>query len=244
MYVCRMISPIIIAIDGYSSTGKSTFAKVVARELGYIYIDTGALYRAITLLAERFSLISPDNKIDEKGLRTLLYSESRPQITFRTIGPNNLCHTFIAEEDVENEIRSLKISDRVSYIAAIPVVREFVDQILRKLGKSKGVVMDGRDIGTAVFPDAELKIFMTASDEVRAKRRLNEMLSKGEDITYDEVLKNLKARDYIDAHREHHPLTMAEDAILLDNSEMTVADQLVWIKNILDKRDNEGIGRS
>ena len=106
-----MISPIIIAIDGYSSTGKSTFAKVVARELGYIYIDTGALYRAITLLAERFSLISPDNKIDEKGLRTLLYSESRPQITFRTIGPNNLCHTFIAEEDVENEIRSLKISD-------------------------------------------------------------------------------------------------------------------------------------
>ena len=234
-----MISPIIIAIDGYSSTGKSTFAKEVARELGYIYIDTGALYRAITLLAERFSLISDDNSIDEEGLKKLLYDSSRPQITFRTIGESNVCHTFIAEEDVEKEIRSLRVSDRVSYIAAMPGVRGFVDTILRDLGKKKGVVMDGRDIGTAVFPDAELKIFMTASDEVRAQRRLSEMLSKGENATMEEVLRNLKARDYIDANREVHPLTKADDAILLDNSNMTVEDQLVWIKEIIKKRTNE-----
>ena len=232
-----MISPIIIAIDGYSSTGKSTFATDVARELGYIYIDTGALYRAITLLAERYSLIDPNNVIDEAGLKELLYSDSRPQITFRTVGEKNDCHTFIAEEDVEDEIRSLKVSDRVCYIAAIPIVREFVDQILRKLGKSKGVVMDGRDIGTAVFPDAELKIFMTASDQVRARRRLDQMISKGEQATMEDVLRNLRERDYIDTHREVHPLTKADDAILLDNSDMTVEDQLVWIKEILKQRE-------
>ena len=232
-----MISPIIIAIDGYSSTGKSTFAKDVARELGYIYIDTGALYRAITLLAERHSLIDPKNVIDESGLKELLYSDTRPQITFRNVGYNNDCHTFIADEDVESEIRSLRISDRVSYIAAIPIVREFVDQILRKLGKSKGVVMDGRDIGTAVFPEAELKIFMTASDKVRAERRLAQMLSKGEEATMEDVLRNLRERDYIDANREIHPLTKADDAILLDNSDMTLKDQLVWIKEILKQRE-------
>lgn len=232
-----MISPIIIAIDGYSSTGKSTFAKDVARELGYIYIDTGALYRAITLLAERYSLIDPKNVIDELGLKELLYSDTRPQITFRNVGDNNDCHTFIADEDVESEIRSLRISDRVSYIAAIPIVREFVDQILRKLGKSKGVVMDGRDIGTAVFPEAELKIFMTASDKVRAERRLAQMLSKGEEATMEDVLRNLRERDYIDANREIHPLTKADDAILLDNSDMTLKDQLVWIKEILKQRE-------
>ncbi|MBQ5748286.1 MAG: (d)CMP kinase, partial [Bacteroidales bacterium] len=134
-------------------------------------------------------------------------------------------------------IRSLRISDRVSYIAAIPIVREFVDQILRKLGKSKGVVMDGRDIGTAVFPEAELKIFMTASDKVRAERRLAQMLSKGEEATMEDVLRNLRERDYIDANREIHPLTKADDAILLDNSDMTLKDQLVWIKEILKQRE-------
>ena len=202
-----------IAIDGPSGAGKSTIAKTVAKELGYIYIDTGALYRAITLLAERYSLIDPKNVINESGLKELLYSDTRPQITFRNVWDNNDCHTFIADEDVESEIRSLRISDRVSYIAAIPIVREFVDQILRKLGKSKGVVMDGRDIGTAVFPEAELKIFMTASDKVRAERRLAQMLSKGEEATMEDVLRNLRERDYIDANREVHPLTKAERII-------------------------------
>ena len=166
-----MSSPVIIAVDGYSSTGKSTFAKAIAKELGYIYIDTGAMYRAVTLLALRKGCVSKNNTIDEAALRTVLSGVPRPvEITFRTSGPGGASETWLDGENVERDIRTIGISRVVSHIAAVPMVREFVDRSLHEIGSGKGVVMDGRDIGTAVFPDAEIKIFMTARPEVRARR--------------------------------------------------------------------------
>src|SRR5574344_1767752 len=176
---------IIIAIDGHSSTGKSTYAKMIASKIGYIYIDTGALYRAVTLYAIENELISKNNTIDEEKLQKSLENLS---VNFKTTGRNGKSETYLNEKNVEKEIRTLKVSNKVSYIAAIPFVREFVDRRLREIGKNKGVVMDGRDIGTAVFPQAELKIFMTADPKIRAERRLNEMVEKGENPQYDEVL--------------------------------------------------------
>ena len=231
-----MTSPIIIAIDGHSSTGKSTFAKAIAKELGYIYIDTGAMYRAVALLAVRHGFVSKNNTIDADSLGKTLSLTPQPDISFRTSGDGGASETWLNGENVEQQIRTIEISKVVSYIAALPVVREYVDRRLREIGSRRGVVMDGRDIGTAVFPDAELKIFMTASPEVRARRRYEEMRSKGQDTPYEEVLNNIRERDYIDEHRQTAPLTKADDAVLLDNSDMTVGEQVLWFKDLLKRR--------
>lgn len=232
-----MISPIIIAIDGYSSTGKSTFAKAIAKELGYIYIDTGAMYRAVTLLALRRGYVSKNNTINSAALRAAL-AESGPDtdISFHVSGQDGTSETWLGGENVERQIRTIEISRVVSHIAAIPFVREYVDRRLREIGAAKGVVMDGRDIGTAVFPDAELKIFMTARPEVRAGRRYEEMLSRGHDVSYEEILNNLSERDNIDENRAVAPLRKAPDAVLLDNSDMTVDDQVEWFRDQMRRR--------
>lgn len=220
------IKPIVIAIDGYSSTGKSSFAKIVANELGYIYIDTGALYRSVTLVALENKLIDSNNKINTESLKLILPKTS---INFQINPESGKSETFVNGINVEKKIRTLEISNSVSYIAAIDFVRDYVDSILIKLGENKKVVMDGRDIGTAVFPNAELKIFMTADLQVRTKRRMKEMEERNEKVEYQEVLDNLVKRDDIDQHRKMNPLTKAKDAIVLDNSNMTIEEEVNWI---------------
>lgn len=221
------IPDIIIAIDGYSSTGKSSFAKIIAKEFSFLYLDSGALYRGVTLFAIENNFIQDDCTIDvpelEKALEVL-------DLHFGEGG------TYIGDRCIEKEIRSLAVADKVSPIATVPQVRAFVDRKLREFGRKKRIVMDGRDIGTTVFPEAELKIFMTASADIRAERRAAEMRAKGEEASLEEVKKNLLERDYIDSHRETSPLTQAKDAIVLDNSYMTMADQMVWLKGIMAER--------
>ena len=221
------IPDIIIAIDGYSSTGKSSFAKIIANEFSFLYLDSGALYRGVTLFAIENNFIQNDCTIDvpelEKALEGL-------DLHFGEGG------TCIGDRCIEKEIRSLAVADKVSPIATVPQVRAFVDRKLREFGRKKRIVMDGRDIGTTVFPEAELKIFMTASADIRAERRAAEMRAKGEEVSLEEVRKNLLERDYIDSHRESSPLTQAKDAIVLDNSYMTMADQMVWLKGIMAER--------
>ena len=201
---------ITIAIDGHSSCGKSTMAKDLAKEVGYIYVDTGAMYRTVTLYCMRNNLIK-DGKIDEVGLRKVI---NDIDIDLRNLDP---------------QIRSIEVSNNVSMVATIPFVREAMVEKQREMGKNKGVVMDGRDIGTTVFPDAELKVFVTASAEVRAQRRYDELKEKGMPADYEEILKNVQERDYIDSHREVSPLRQAPDAILLDNSNMTIPEQKDWL---------------
>jgi CMP/dCMP kinase len=214
---------IIIAIDGYSSTGKSTLAKLIAEHFGFLYLDSGALYRGVTLHALENGLIGKDGAINESGLEKTL---PQLELDFRSKG------AFIGDRCIEKEIRTLEISGHVSPISAIPFVREYVDERLHAFGRRKRVVMDGRDIGTTVFPDAEVKIFMTASDEVRARRRFDEMKAKGQDPSMEDVMKNLQERDYIDSHRETSPLSRAEDAFVLDNSDMTLHEELVWFQGL------------
>lgn len=221
------IPDIIIAIDGYSSTGKSSFAKIVANEFSFLYLDSGALYRGVTLFAIENGFISDDCVIDVAGL-----DKAMEDLDLH-FGPQG---TYIGERCIENEIRSLAVANKVSPIATVAEVRSFVDRKLREFGKKKRIVMDGRDIGTTVFPEAEIKIFMTADPMVRAERRAAEMRAKGEDVNIEDVLKNLQKRDYIDSHREVSPLSKAEDAIVLDNSHMTIDDQLVWLKGIISER--------
>ena len=218
---------IIIAIDGYSSTGKSSFAKIIANEFSFLYLDSGALYRAVTLFAMENGFIDAACTIDVPGLEKAL---DNLDVHFGE------CGTYIGDRCIEKEIRSLAIADKVSPIATVPQVRDFVDQKLREFGKKKRVVMDGRDIGTTVFPDAELKIFMTASEDIRAERRAAEMRAKGDNVNIEDVKKNLLERDYIDSHRETSPLSKADDAIVLDNSYMTMEDQMVWLRNIMTER--------
>lgn len=225
-------SKIIIAIDGHSSTGKSTFARQVAARLGYVYVDTGALYRAVTYFAYTNGFVDNKGKINEEGLQGTLDANT---ISFK-LGPDNCSETCLNGFSIEKQIRTLNISNKVSKISAIPFVREYVDRILVKYGKEKGVVMDGRDIGTSVFPNAELKIFMTAALEVRAQRRFKEMQAAGAKESFDDVLKNLRERDHIDQTREASPLRKADDAILLDNSNMTIPEQFVWLDRILLER--------
>ena len=201
---------ITIAIDGHSSCGKSTMAKDLAKEVGYIYVDTGAMYRTVTLYCMQNNLVK-DGKIDEEGLRKVIRDI---EIDLRNLDP---------------QIRSIEVSNNVSLIAAIPFVREEMVERQRLMGKDKGVVMDGRDIGTTVFPDAELKVFVTASAGVRAKRRYDELQAKGMPADYEDILKNVQERDYIDSHREVSPLRQAPDAILLDNSHMTIPEQKEWL---------------
>lgn len=218
---------IIIAIDGYSSTGKSTLAKLIAEHFSFLYLDSGALYRGVTLHALENDLISEDGAIDEAALKAAL---PKLDLDFRAGG------THIGDRCIEKEIRTLEVSGHVSPVSAIPFVREYVDERLHAFGRRKRVVMDGRDIGTTVFPDAEVKIFMTASDEVRAKRRYDEMKAKGQDPTMEEVMKNLRERDYIDSHREVSPLSRAADAFVLDNSDMNLHEELVWFQGLAQGR--------
>ena len=221
------IPDIIIAIDGYSSTGKSSFAKIVANEFSFLYLDSGALYRCVTLFAIENGFIDEECKIDVPGLAAAL---ENLDIHFGEGG------AYIGERCIEQEIRSLAVANKVSPIATVAEVRDFVDRKLREFGKNKRIVMDGRDIGTTVFPDAELKIFMTADPMIRAQRRAAEMEAKGNKTDLQEVLKNLQERDYIDSHREVSPLTQAADAIVLDTSHMTMIDQLEWLKGIISER--------
>ncbi len=221
------IPDIIIAIDGYSSTGKSTLAKLIAEQYSFLYLDSGAMYRGVTLYAMENGLIAEDGSIDEEGLKAAL---DDLDLDFKaTEGGSG---TFIGDRCVEKEIRTLEVSSHVSPVSAIPFVRNFVDERLHAFGRRKRVVMDGRDIGTTVFPDAEVKIFMTATAEVRAQRRFDEMVSKGQEPVMEEVMKNLLERDYIDSHREVSPLSRAEDAYVLDNSDMTLHEETVWFQGL------------
>lgn len=217
---------ITIAIDGYSSCGKSTMAKDLAREVGYIYVDTGAMYRSVTLYAMRNGLFNADGSINTCELEQKM---GEINISFRLNSETGRPDTYLNGELVEKDIRTMEVSARVSPIAALPFVRKALVARQQAMGKEKGIIMDGRDIGTVVFPDAELKIFVTASAEVRAQRRYDELKAKGMPADFDDILKNVKERDYIDSHREVSPLRKADDAIELDNSNMTIAEQKAWL---------------
>ena len=227
---------ITIAIDGHSSCGKSTMAKDLAQRVGYIYVDTGAMYRSVTLYALRHNMFSADGSINTEMLK-----EQLPQIviTFQLNAETGRPDTYLNGVCVEQLIRSLEVSSHVSPIAALPFVREAMVAQQQQMGQGGGIVMDGRDIGTVVFPDAELKVFVTASAEVRAQRRYDELQQKGMPADYDDILKNVQERDYIDSHREVGPLRQAPDALLLDNSHMTIAEQNEWLMQRFLERTKE-----
>jgi cytidylate kinase len=217
---------ITIAIDGHSSCGKSTMAKDLAREVGYIYVDTGAMYRCVTLYALRHGLFAEDGAIKVAELEAQMPQIS---ISFELNAETGRPDAYLNGECVEREIRSLEVSNHVSPVAALPFVRTAMVAQQQQMGEGGGVVMDGRDIGTVVFPHAELKVFVTASAEVRAQRRYDELKQKGMEADYADILKNVEERDYIDSHREVSPLRQADDALLLDNSTMTIAEQKEWL---------------
>ena len=223
---------ITIAIDGHSSCGKSTMAKELARKVGYIYVDTGAMYRTVTLYALRNNLFDSEGEVLTDELQKQMNNIKVSFCINKETGRPDAC---LNDECVENIIRSIEVSNHVSKIAAIPFVREAMVDQQRRMGAEKGIVMDGRDIGTTVFPDAELKIFVTASAKVRAQRRYDELQQKGMPADFDEILKNVEERDYIDSHREVSPLRQAEDAILLDNSDMTIPQQNEWLMQQVEK---------
>ncbi|MCQ2187060.1 MAG: (d)CMP kinase [Bacteroidales bacterium] len=218
------VPDIIIAVDGYSSTGKSTFAKLVAKTFDFLYLDSGAMYRGVTLFAQEQGYINDANEISpalEAALEGLdLHFENGTQL-------------FMGERCVEPFIRSMAVSNQVSPVAAVPWVRAWVDDRLHRFSEKGRVVMDGRDIGTTVFPNAELKVFMVASDQVRAQRRFDELAAKGDNPVFEDVLKNLLERDYIDSHRETSPLVQAPDAFVMDNSEMTMTEEIAWIQGVI-----------
>lgn len=222
---------IIIAIDGYSSSGKSTMARALASAIGYRYIDSGAMYRAVTLWAMRNGLVAPGKTPDTEAIIAAL-----PQIhiDFKVDGPRQL--TMLNGEVVEDEIRSLDVSNCVSHIAAIPQVRRALVAMQKTMGESKGIVMDGRDIGTVVYPDAEMKVFCDASAEQRARRRYRELTEKGASVSYEEVLENVRSRDHIDETRSEGPLRCASDAVRLDNSDMTIDEQNRWLLDLYRQR--------
>lgn len=225
---------ITIAIDGYSSCGKSTMAKDLAREVGYIYIDSGAMYRAVTLYCLDNGLFTPD------GIDTAQLEAAMPniRISFQLNPETQRPMTYLNGVNVEDRIRTMEVSTRVSPVAALPFVREALVKLQQEMGQAKGIVMDGRDIGTVVFPDAELKIFVVASAEIRAQRRYDELKAKGQEASYEEILANVKERDYIDQNREVSPLRQAEDAILLDNSNLTIEEQKQWLAAEFEKAVN------
>ena len=225
------MSKIIIAIDGHSSCGKSTMAKALAQQVGYIYVDSGAMYRAVTLFALRHQLFNADGSVKAEDLQSRM---SEVKVHFKLDPATNLPVTYLNEERVEDEIRTLEVSQHVSPIAALPFVREAMTAAQQAMGEEKGIVMDGRDIGTAVFSHAELKIFVTASAEVRAQRRFDELQAKGLPASYEDILKNVQERDYIDSHREVSPLRQAEDALVLDNSHLTREQQNQWLLQQFD----------
>lgn len=217
---------IIVAIDGHSSCGKSTMAKDLAREVGYIYVDTGAMYRAVTLFALRQDLFNADGSVKADRLEALM---PQVKVSFTLDSETRLPLVCLNDECVEREIRGLEVSSHVSPVAALPFVRAAMTAQQQRMGLEKGIVMDGRDIGTVVFPDAELKIFVTATAEVRARRRYDELTAKGQTVSFEDILKNVQERDYIDSHRAVAPLRRADDALLLDNSAMTIAEQKTWL---------------
>ena len=227
---------ITIAIDGFSSCGKSTMAKDLAKQLGYIYVDTGAMYRAVTLFAMQHGLFNADGSVKTQDLQQQM---SHINITFKFNKLTGRPDTYLNNELVESNIRTLEVSNHVSQIAAIPFVREAMVAQQQRLGKDKAVVMDGRDIGTTVFPEAELKVFVTASAEVRTQRRYDELKEKGMPADFNDILKNVEERDYIDSHREVSPLRKAPDAIELDNSHMTIAEQSDWLMKLVKERIGE-----
>lgn len=227
-----MTKKITIAIDGYSSTGKSTVAKELAKSLGYIYVDSGAMYRAVTLYAMQHNFISPDF-FDLEGLTAQLDAIN---LSFRINDSTGNADMYLNDMNVEKEIRTLEVSNLVSKVAAASVVRKKLVCIQKEIGKNKGVVMDGRDIGTVVFTDAELKIFMNASADTRAKRRYKELIDKGESVTYDEIYKNVVERDQLDSTRKDSPLVKADDAIEIDNSNLTRAEQFDIILKLVNEK--------
>ena len=218
------MNKIIIAIDGHSSCGKSTMAKQLAQQLNYIYVDTGAMYRCVTLYAINNGMFS-GKSLDSDALEQRI---GEVTISFTRDEAGQLC-AMLNGKNVEKEIRGMSVSERVSMVAKQPFVRKMLVEQQQRMGQDKGIVMDGRDIGTTVFPDAELKIFVTASAEVRAERRYKELLDKGENANYEDILANVKERDYMDSHRAVSPLRMADDAVLLDNSYMTIEEQNQWL---------------
>ena len=225
---------LIIAIDGYSSCGKSTFARLIAKELNYIFIDSGAMYRAVTLFCMRRKYIN------NTGLNTpaILSELNNIHIDFVFNPDINEYETFLNSENVEKEIRNMEVTAHVSRISQIPEVRARMVELQRQIGVSKGIVMDGRDIGTVVFPDADIKIFMTASVDIRAKRRLDELKERGIVIDFEEIKRTIIARDIADENRDISPLRRANDAVLLDNSRMTVDEQMIWINKIVEEKRN------
>lgn len=226
---------IIIAIDGHSSTGKSTVAKQLAKHLGYTYIDTGAMYRSVSLYALQQNYIV-NNIINETALNKDL---DHITIEFKKNITTEVIETFLNEENVESKIRGLEVSNYVSDVAAISKVRRFLVLQQQKMGEQKGIVMDGRDIGTVVFPEAELKLFMTASAEIRAKRRFDELTNKGEEVSFIEVLENVQKRDFVDSNREDSPLMKAKDAYLIDNSALTRTEQFEYILELVRVAENK-----
>ena len=226
-----MIKKITIAIDGFSSTGKSTLAKQLAKHLGYIYVDTGAMYRAVAYFAMQHGYISKD--YFDKTL--LIQSLESIKLQFKYNKDLAFAEMFLNDENVEQQIRTLEVSSFVSRVAEISEVRAMLVQQQQQMGEASGVVMDGRDIGTVVFPEADLKIFMTASAITRARRRYDELVSKNQHITYDEVLQNVQERDFIDTHRDDSPLVKAEDAIEIDNSDLTIAEQFDIVLELVNE---------
>ena len=226
---------ITIAIDGHSSSGKSTMAKALAKKIGYIYVDTGAMYRAVTLYCMRNNLFDDNGEVLTNKLQEAM---ANVKVSFKFNKETGRPDTYLNGERVEDVIRSIEVSNHVSKVGAIPFVREAMVDQQREMGKEKGIVMDGRDIGTAVFPDAELKIFVTASDEVRARRRYDELRAKGEEVAFEEILANVRERDYIDSHRAVAPLRQAPDALVLDNSHMSIEEQDAWLWQAFQKAVN------
>ena len=224
------IPDIIIAVDGYSSTGKSTFAKLIAKEFSFLYLDSGAMYRGVTLAGMEAGLIA-EGKIDEEKLVGIL---DGLDLHFRQEEGTTLL--YLGERCIEREIRGWDVSQYVSPVSAIPLVRNYVDERLHSFSEGGRVIMDGRDIGTTVFPNAEVKIFMTADPDVRAQRRYDELVAKGETTTLEEVLENLRDRDYRDSHREVSPLRQADDAFVMDNTHMTLHEEVVWMLGLLQGR--------
>lgn len=229
----RVVEPIVIAVDGFSSCGKSTFAKEIAKMLGFIYIDSGAMYRAFALYCLNNGLIN-DGKVNEAALNKALEEVS---ISFKISDTTHKQEVFLNESSVEEEIRTQRISEVVSIVASIPIVRKYLVDWQQAMGHNKGIVMDGRDIGTVVFPAAELKIYMNASSEIRAQRRYKELIEKGQQVNFDAIKANIEERDRLDLTRKASPLVKAHDAIELDNSDLTPDEQMVWIKRILQENN-------
>lgn len=224
---------LIIAIDGYSSSGKSTMARDLARRIGYVYVDSGAMYRAVTLYAIEHGMASPEKGVDTKALIAALPDI---HISFTPAGADGKQHTLLNGRDVEKENRDMQVSSLVSPVAVIPEVRRHLVALQQEYGREKGIVMDGRDIGTTVFPHAEMKVFVNASPEERARRRTHELAEKGEEVSYEDVLKNIRERDHIDTTRKESPLRKADDAVLLDNDNMTIQQQMDWLLKLYEDR--------